>query len=165
MGAGVCVGRYGSSISAISEELCEELKRDGQELVELPTRKLRVVMANRKAASTTGRQVWLEFCVEGLTIEVAAIVVRGLVREIIIGMDALRAYQAVVDVSTGVITLRLRGCIGGGLVVAEDDEAAVDGDEVQASMEEVLQAWNVLWKVSLTKRTARKKFGNSWKGL
>lgn len=143
---GTCYGRQvyalvdtGSSISAISEELCEELKRDGQELVELPTRKLRVVMANRKAASTTGRQVWLEFCVEGLTIEVAAIVVRGLVREIIIGMDALRAYQAVVDVSTGVITLRLRGCIGGGLVVAEDDEAAVDGDEVQASMEEVLQ--------------------------
>ncbi len=66
---GVCVVDTGSSISAISEELCEELKRDGQELVELPTRKLRVVMANRKAASTTGRQVWLEFCVEGLTIE------------------------------------------------------------------------------------------------
>ncbi len=84
----------GSSISAVSEEFCEKVRRDGQELVELPTRKLRVVMANQKAACTTGRQIWVEFCVGEMTIEVAAIVVRGLVRELIIGMDALRAYQA-----------------------------------------------------------------------
>ncbi len=89
----------GANVCAVSQELYEQLKKNGKEIVELPTKSLNLRVANGRRIETKNRQIWVEVEIQRVMIEFPAIVVKGLIRHIILGIDDLKMYDAKADVT------------------------------------------------------------------
>lgn len=96
----------GANVCAVSQELYERVKKNGHEIEELPSKKLDIRVANGKRIETKSRQIWVEVEVQGVTMEFPAIVIKGLIRPIILGMVGLKMYHARVDVGSMCVSLR-----------------------------------------------------------
>lgn len=96
----------GANVSAVSQELYDKLKKEGSGIEELPTRKLDIRGANGKRIDTQSRQIWAEVQVQGMMIEFPAVIIKGLIRPVILGMDSLKMYNATVDVGNRQVTLQ-----------------------------------------------------------
>lgn len=95
----------GSEVTCISESLYEELKNI-QGISELPVSNIAVLLAIGKKRTTIKKQVQLKFMIGTLEFEYIFLVVSGLSSEILVGIDWLYHFSAIIDLKNKKISLK-----------------------------------------------------------
>ena len=87
----------GCSVTAINEDVYRKIVQSGMQIPALPVNRTVVIGANRLRSEPVRKQVFIPFRICSGDYEVVMIVIRNLLYPIILGMNFLNKYKAVID--------------------------------------------------------------------
>ena len=133
----------GSVVSIVSEELYERIVKESN-VPELPVRKMYFTMANSKKSSPITKQTYLNVEICNKRFEIAFFVMKGLTRDIIIGMDFMTEMRVVIYVKEREIDIQGSHCSEGKVKVQKShdvnvvnfENSAVGNEEIRLKLDQ-----------------------------
>lgn len=106
----------GAEFSCVSEGFCNQLKASGEVFPEIPVVGARIITATGQRSQRIKRQCLLPVELQGLYMDVRALIVPSLVKELVLGADWLSKHGAVIgyrdedsrEIASGECQLKLR---------------------------------------------------------